>query len=397
MTTDQFNNPRMSPSGVLRLFDETERASFLDRPNRFVVNCLKDGKKRQAYLPNPGRLRELLLPGSTLYLVKNRGPSKFGHTVVAVEKNGNPVLLHTHMANRVVEWLLRERAVPGYEKTAIAGREVTFGRSRFDFLLEREGGNVLVEVKSCTLFEGSVAMFPDAVTARGRRHLLALADMAGKGMEGGIIILINAPGVRWFLPDYHTDLDFAQAMLAVRNDIAFTPLSVGWDTDLSTTTPAGRAVIPWGLVKREANDGGSYIVTARVDRNLTVDMGDKRPLRIRKGHYCYVGSAATDLTKTVRGLLGKKKNPRRPIDYLAREADALSVLPIRSSESLECDIIQGLEGIGSRHVEGFGSSGGCPCPGRLFGMEDDPLRDKAFVTLLQYFRIGRLEKILEGK
>ncbi|HOW55570.1 MAG TPA: DNA/RNA nuclease SfsA, partial [Syntrophorhabdaceae bacterium] len=138
-------------------------ALFVSRPNRFVVECILEGKAVKAYMPNPGRLWELLLPGCTLYLVKNRMELKLPYTVVAMEKDGLPVLLHTHMANDVAEMLLNNSLVPGLEGARVVRREAVFGDSRFDFLLQKDGREMVLEIKNCTLFGDKLAMFPDAV------------------------------------------------------------------------------------------------------------------------------------------------------------------------------------------------------------------------------------------
>ena len=76
------------------LFGDIRKGTFLDRPNRFVVRCLVDGLSTEAYLPNPGRLWELLLPGCTLYLIRNhqKQSAKLPYLAVAVEKEKAPVL-----------------------------------------------------------------------------------------------------------------------------------------------------------------------------------------------------------------------------------------------------------------------------------------------------------------
>ena len=112
-------------------------ATFIARPNRFVVQCVHNGKTITAYLPNPGRLWELLTPGCTLYLRQSSNNAKIPYTVMAVEKNDIPVMLHTHLTNDVVEVLLKKHLVPGLEDAKMMRREATFGDSRFDFLLQR--------------------------------------------------------------------------------------------------------------------------------------------------------------------------------------------------------------------------------------------------------------------
>jgi len=78
------------------------------------------------------------------------------------------------------------------------------------------GDPFVLEVKSCTLFGNSIAMFPDAVTVRGRRHIEELAALAVRGTAGGVVFLVHTPRVRYFLPDYHTDLTFARTFLNVK-------------------------------------------------------------------------------------------------------------------------------------------------------------------------------------
>ena len=96
------------------------KAVFLERLNRFVVDCELAGKRVKAYLPNPGRLWELLLPGRTLHLARMTAPgSRMRYTVLAVEREGRPVLLHTHLTNRVAEELVSRGRIPGLEDARI--------------------------------------------------------------------------------------------------------------------------------------------------------------------------------------------------------------------------------------------------------------------------------------
>jgi sugar fermentation stimulation protein A len=178
----------------LHMFSKVIPAHFLSRPNRFVVHCELSGKKVKAYLPNPGKLRELLLPGARVMLAENRS----GHAVrtrftcVAVERQGLPVMLHTHRTNTAVKWLLEQGLIAGLGDYTVVRQEVTEGTSRFDFLLDRARSQLLLEVKSCTLFGGPVAMFPDAVTERGRRHIVELSHLGG-GKKGGLLVVAQWP------------------------------------------------------------------------------------------------------------------------------------------------------------------------------------------------------------
>ncbi|HNR32579.1 MAG TPA: hypothetical protein PKI11_16945, partial [Candidatus Hydrogenedentes bacterium] len=115
-------------SGSRRFFSTPIfKMRFVARPNRFLVHGRAPGRPRiEAFLPNPGRLRELLLPGATLYVTESPDPGatrKTRFTAVAVERDGAPVLLHTHATNAVARRLLEQRRVPTLEHAAIARAE----------------------------------------------------------------------------------------------------------------------------------------------------------------------------------------------------------------------------------------------------------------------------------
>jgi sugar fermentation stimulation protein A len=211
-------------------FNPIEQAEFISRPNRFLVICLKNRSRVKAFLPNPGRLQELFLPGKKLFLAREGNPSgkrRYAHTVVAVEREGTPIMLHTHKTNEVAGYLIDRGKIPGLEKARVTGKEIRVGGSRFDLLLEHLGKEILMEVKSCTLVGKKVAMFPDAITERGARHLKELADLSREGRKTTVLFLVHWPRVRYFLPDYHTDLNFARTMLACRFQVLFLPVA-GW-------------------------------------------------------------------------------------------------------------------------------------------------------------------------
>ena len=387
------------PAPVLPDFKASQlpiiKARFIGRPNRFLVRCDLGGKTVEAYLPNPGRLRELLLPGRVLYLVENPpDPDKrTRYTALAVERDGVPVLLHTHLTNDVAAHLLTAGRVPGFEGAAVIQREVTAGQSRYDFLLDRDGREFLLEVKSCTLFAGRIAMFPDAVTARGRRHLERLALHAKRGTPGGVLFLVHSPQVDAFMPDYHTDLAFSQALLAVKDDILVKAVSVTWNPDLTLGARVREVGIPWGLIEREARDEGAYLLVLEMARGRRIDVGGLGRIPFPKGYYVYAGSARTALTKRVERHLRRRKRFHWHIDFLRDAADSCTALPVRASEDLEHDLAQALGKLAGWGIPQFGASD-CRCPTHLFGFDGNPIGDPKFIELLLRFRIQRLEKNL---
>ncbi len=371
-------------------------ATFRRRSNRFVVECDLDGKEIKAHLPNPGRLWELLLPGSRISLAKRSmvSPGGLEYSAVAVERNGSPVLLHTQMANRVVRYLLETGRVPGLETAAIVKTEATVGHSRFDFHLRQDGLEILCEVKSCTLFGETLAMFPDAVTERGRRHLQELGELASRGYACVVIYLIHWAGARYFLPDFHTDPEFSRVFRDVRDKIRFCPLAVGWSPALRLLETVREVKIPWEVLEREDRNRGCYMLILHLPADRQLMVGALGDIPFRRGYYLYVGSAKQNLSQRINRHLRRRKQCFWHIDYLREAADSCSAIPIRSSADLEHELAAGLGVIADRRIPGFGSSD-CRCLTHLFGMSDHPLKNRQFIDLLLHYRMDRLEKTLD--
>lgn len=365
------------------------------RINRFLVECTLDGKAVNAFLPNPGRLQELLLTGRPLFVVEE-GETKdrmTDFTVVGVEREGRPIMLHTHKTNSVVGRLLEEDLIPGLEGAEIVRQEVRVGHNRFDFLLKDQSGDIFLEMKSCTLVGEEVAMFPDAVTARGARHLRELADLAGGATRCAVVFIIHWPLASVFMPDYHTDLHFARTLLAVRESVRIIPLSVRWLPDLSLSCSVRLLDVPWQHIELEAQDRGSYIIILELQSEAVVDVGKLGSIRFPKGFYLYVGSAMKGLSKRLERHRRLSKQAHWHIDYLRPYARLHAALPIRASERLECSIADRIKEIAGWSIGRFGCSD-CECESHLFAASGDPLQSADFQKIIQYFRMDRYKPAL---
>jgi len=368
---------------------------FLDRPNRFVVRCAVGRQICEAYLPNPGKLWELLQPGRTVYLVENlRGAGlKLPWLCVAAVRDGQPVLVHTHWTNEVVARLIDRHRIPGLEDARVVRREITVGHSRFDFLLQRGEHPTLLEVKSCTLFGRRIAMFPDAVTLRGRRHLTELAACAREGTPGMVLFLVHCAHVMFFLPDYHRDIEFARTFLALRGILEFKAVAVQWRKNMSLSDGVRELTIPWDILEREAGDCGNYILVLELAAERCIPVGGLGTVFFRKGFYLYVGSARKNLAKRIERHLRRRKKLFWHVDYLRDRAERCTAIPIRTRQPLEHEIARALGEISGWSVPGFGCSD-CACETHLFGMDVNPVCSPRFISLLQHFRIDRLEALL---
>ncbi|MEE2707975.1 MAG: DNA/RNA nuclease SfsA [Gemmatimonadota bacterium] len=231
---------------------------FLSRSNRFAVTCLVNGLETRAFMPNPGRLGELLLPQARLILADHgtKTDRKTRYTVMAVSYRGRIVFLHTHLNNTVAEGLLDRDSVPALKGYRVVDREVSYHRNRFDFRIEGPVGSKILEVKSCTLAANGIAMFPDAVTERGRRHMETLAIICEKGGSAAILFVIHQEAVTHFLPDYHTDFSFSKAFCDIKGRLPIYAVSLAWSSNLRYAVSVPEVKIPWATVHRECVDRG---------------------------------------------------------------------------------------------------------------------------------------------
>ena len=163
-------------------------ATLTRRYKRFLADCrLDDGTEVIAHCANPGSMMGLANPGTRVWLEPNDDPKKklkFGWRLVE-HIDGHFTGVDTAVPNRMLKAALEAREVPALEGYDQVRAEVKYGEnSRIDFLLSAEGRpDAYVEVKSVTLCRHpGVAEFPDAITARGARHMLELALMAKQGL-----------------------------------------------------------------------------------------------------------------------------------------------------------------------------------------------------------------------
>ncbi len=198
-------------------------ARFVERPNRFLVMAepVEGGGPHEAHLPDPGRLRELLVPGRSIWLQSAASAArrtKWSAVLVQAPQGDGLISLDTTLPNRLIGRALSVDAISEFRGWKLDRSEVTLGRSRFDFLLSREDGRQLVlEVKSVTLVEEGVALFPDAVTERGARHVRELGDLAGKeGWEAAVLFVLQRADARSISAAREIDPRFADALAQAR-------------------------------------------------------------------------------------------------------------------------------------------------------------------------------------
>lgn len=195
-------------------------ARFLSRPNRFIACVELDGREETVHVKNTGRCRELLAPGATVFLEESGNSArKTRFDLIAVEKvlpDLPPLLINmdAQAPNKVFgEWMAAGHgAQMGLPKPELLRPETTWGNSRFDFYWEGPGGKGFVEVKGCTLERSGLALFPDAPTLRGVKHLHELAAARQAGYQCAVCFVLQMKGCYAFCPNEDTHPEFGQAL-----------------------------------------------------------------------------------------------------------------------------------------------------------------------------------------
>jgi sugar fermentation stimulation protein A len=190
---------------------------FVERPNRFVVIFeIEKGSTEIAHLRDPGRLKELLIPGVKLLLRKAfpNPKRKTKYDVIAVFHQNIWVLINSGFHSDIAEDLIESGQIMEISDYSIQRREYTYGKSRIDFILMNQDNiKMLLEVKGCTLVEDGLAKFPDAPTIRGKKHLDELSHSIDDGFNAVVLFLIIRDDVLVFTPNTHMDHDFSDALI----------------------------------------------------------------------------------------------------------------------------------------------------------------------------------------
>lgn len=218
---------------ALSFDDELIEACFIERSNRFLIRCQLqnahgedrngtadengNGPVVQAHLPDPGRMTELLIPGRRIWLKPSHQPhrkTQWTAVLTEVPESGTLVSIDATLPNRLIGKALAKGRLPELSGWKQIRREVKLGGSRFDFLLEAtDGRKMALEVKSVTLVQDGTGLFPDAVTARGSRHVRELADLCQEaGWETTVLFVGQRGDITRIRPAADIDPVFAKTL-----------------------------------------------------------------------------------------------------------------------------------------------------------------------------------------
>ena len=197
---------------------------FINIPNRFLVNVKIEGidEVQAAFLHDPGRMKELLLPNARLLIRKalNIGNRKTNWDVLAVFQNNFWITIKSSLPNLVAKTALSKGWISELGEYTNLKPEIKFGHSRLDFLLTNGLNECYVEVKGVTLVENGLALFPDAPTSRGTRHLQELIKIKAQGKRAVVLFICMRDDPTIFSPNWKTDLAFSKQLeTAVKNGV----------------------------------------------------------------------------------------------------------------------------------------------------------------------------------
>lgn len=192
-------------------YENITEGIFLKRPNRFIAHVEIDKRVEVCHVKNTGRCRELLVPGTPVFLEKSSNPNrKTQYDLIAVKKGNRLINMDSQIPNKVVEeWLLKGNL---FGEGAVVKREVTYGNSRFDLYIETPDKKCFMEIKGVTLEEDGVVRFPDAPTQRGVKHVKELCRCIEDRYQAYIMFVIQMEDVRYFEPNEATHPEFGEAL-----------------------------------------------------------------------------------------------------------------------------------------------------------------------------------------
>ncbi|MFO7710380.1 MAG: DNA/RNA nuclease SfsA [Candidatus Woesearchaeota archaeon] len=213
------------------------KGKLVRRYKRFLADItLDDGTQITAHCPNSGSMKTLSDAGNVCYVTYDPAPNrKLDYTLQFIDAEGL-ACVNTMLPNELVNEALVDGKLP-FEFISIS-RERVFHDSRLDFFLDPW----FVEVKNVTMLHGTVASFPDAVTARGKKHLISLQQAVKEGYKAGIFYVVNHTGALsfsiadWIDPEY--DKEFKKAIAAgVQVFVYKSEIKIGEYAEISISSP----------------------------------------------------------------------------------------------------------------------------------------------------------------
>ena len=237
------------------ILPELFHGTLIKRYKRFLADVeLKSGELVTAHCPNTGTMKACSEPGRKVYLSVHDNPKrKYKYTWEIIEMPASLVGVNTLIPNRLVYHSIKAGRLEAFAEYDEVRSEVKVGeKHRLDLMLSKKGPNssnahtCYIEIKNCSLVDDGTACFPDAVTVRGRNHLIELQRLAASGFKAVMFILVNRMDAKKFKPADHIDPAYGKELRkAHRNGVEIMVYDV--DIDLNQGRVRLRNQVPFQL------------------------------------------------------------------------------------------------------------------------------------------------------
>ncbi len=212
-------------------------ALFKVRINKYlaIVDIISplSQKNVEVHIHDPGRLGEILFPDNKLllkYIDKQGRKTKWD--VIAGLVENNFILIHSNYHRKIAEAIFENNIIFQKQHITSIKPEAKYGNSRIDFFIVLEHRkNIWLEVKGCTLVKNNIALFPDAPTKRGLKHLKSLMEIRQKGDYAKLLILIFNPSAEVFSPNGETDPEFYKLFYECNKIIDVYPITLEYKSN----------------------------------------------------------------------------------------------------------------------------------------------------------------------
>jgi sugar fermentation stimulation protein A len=199
---------------LVQLGPNLTEGRFLERLNRFAALVAVAGQPQLVHVANSGRMRELLAPGRRVLLkpVADAPHRKTRYDLALVDLGGTLASADSRLPNALVREALEQGRLPQFAGYPHLRAEVVFGESRLDLRLDGPAGACYIETKSVTLVNDGVALFPDAPTTRGVKHLGSLSQALAAGHRAAVVFVVQRSDAQAFAPNHAADPAFGAAL-----------------------------------------------------------------------------------------------------------------------------------------------------------------------------------------
>lgn len=208
----------------MKIINQTINGRFVKRLNRFEGIVEINGREVPVHIPNTGRCRELFVNGARVILeIRESKTRKTPYELIMVYKGDRLISIDSQAPNKIVEEAVRGGLIEEIGSYGYVKREAFYQKSRFDLLLKKteeseKRESCFIEVKGVTLEIEGTALFPDAPTERGARHMKELAAARQEGYRAAVVFLVQMENIKTFTPNKLMDVGFAEALAAAHSE-----------------------------------------------------------------------------------------------------------------------------------------------------------------------------------